>query len=142
MGLGAEGNLEVIGDVDLFKFDADLGKVYQLVIDPGTIDRREVKLHDSDGYSELHNFEDDLYWQAPATGSFYLDVFVPSYWPNTGTYRLTVFEAPDDDHGYDFASATFLDIGETVDASVAWNGDLDYFSFRLHRKEIQYRVFL
>ncbi len=139
IGGKVEGNLEVVGDVDRFKFDAELGKVYRLVLDPGTIDSRRVELLDSDG-EVLHHFEDEFDWQAPQDGTFHIAVFVPRYRPNTGTYELTVFESPDDDHGYDFGSATKLEIGETVDATIAWKDDLDYFRFDASQGT-QYRIF-
>ena len=122
------------GDIDLFAFNAEEGKLYQIDVTPGTLDDSEVALYDA-GEQELA-FNDDhrgssasrVVWAAPDSGTYYVEV--ASFGDGTGSYWLTIV-ATDiiDDHADTSAQATPVTAGEAVPGVVNYPGDIDVFAF-------------
>ena len=138
MDVEIEGEIDVTGDADFFAFEAEIGKVYRLNLTPLTIERRRVEILDSER-TKLHHFGDEFRWQAPSTGVFNLAVFVPRYWPNTGTYKLVVNRLQDDDHGYNIETASRLTLDQKTPGELTWPDDDDYFVFEANAGE-QYLI--
>ena len=139
IGIEVFGEIEVVGEIDYFSFEADAGKVYEFIRTPLTIGEDRLQI----GYAdEIHLWRrsDIWHWQAPVSGTVYLAAFVRDNWDNTGTYKLAYNLMQDDDHGYDFATATNVQVGETVEVAITWHRDIDYFSFEAI-KGTQYRIF-
>ena len=139
IGAAIEGEIEVVGDTDFFVFHAEIGKVYQFEYTTSpTITRQRVEILDGDR-KKLHHFGGEFRWQAPSTGLFYLAVFVPELWLDTGTYELVVDRFSDDDHGYDLQTATPLMLDSITHGAMSWPDDTDFFKFEASKGE-QYLI--
>ena len=138
VGWGVDGAIDHDGDVDYFVFSAEQGRVYEVVVELGTLPDSTVALYD-DGSFQLA-FNDDytdngdhagsrITWQAEYTGDHF--VAVESFDNSTGTYYLTVSsdEAVFDDHADVPELATYADVGWGVDGAIDHDGDVDYFVF-------------
>ena len=92
VGEAVGGSLEYDGDVDYFVFDAAEGELYELRVEPGTLDDPTVALYDADGWQL--DYDDDsggslaprLFWPAEVSGPLYVEV--GGY--GSGSYTLTV----------------------------------------------------
>ena len=86
------GSLDYRGDVDFFVFDAVEGEVYQIDVEPGTLEDPTVALYDADGWQL--DYDDDsgdslaprLLWPASSSGPLYVEV--GGY--GAGSYTLTI----------------------------------------------------
>ena len=86
------GALDYDGDIDYFRFQAQLGQTYQIDVTPGTLDDPIATLYDV--YGSLLDSNDDhgdtyasrLHFEASSSGEHF--VAVEGY--GTGTYTLTV----------------------------------------------------
>ena len=93
LGEAVQGVLDYSGDVDVFAFEAEEGKIYQIDVALGTLSDSEVTLYDADG--EWLIFNDDygdslasrILWEAPSAGSYYVEVIG---FGGTGSYTLTI----------------------------------------------------
>ena len=92
VGEAAGGSLEYDGDVDYFVFDAVEGEVYQIDVEPGTLEDPTVALYDADGWQLDYNDDSRgslaprLLWPASSSGPRYVEV--GGY--GAGSYTLTI----------------------------------------------------
>lgn len=89
-------------EVDWFRFQADAGTTYVIVVTLGTLDDSLLALWDTDGATVLE-FNDDtgltlasrIQWTAEQSGFYFLDVETPDKSStNIGTYTLTITTQP------------------------------------------------
>ena len=96
VGANVEGALQYDGDVDVFRFTAERGQLYQIDVSLGTLPDSHLELRDPDGWSLASNDDhgDSLasrvFWEAPASGDYYLAVEASGWDAQVGSYTLTV----------------------------------------------------
>ena len=135
LGETIRGNTQYIGERDYFRFRAEKGQFFRIntEVPPAPYDQwLIVRLKDAKGH-EVWPWGKT--WEAPETGDFYLDV---GYNISIGSYTLTVAQTPPppgDDHGNYVTAATPIVVGETVNGSVDYEGDVDYFRFTADRDQ-------
>ena len=138
------------GDVDVFVFDAAVGRTYQIDVALGTLHDSTVTLYDTDGYQLAYNDDHSgtlasrLNWQATASGPHYVGVAGYSTATSAGTYTLAIAlvsadSVPDlspvpredvaDDHADSREQATPVAVGEATAGELQHAGDVDYFVF-------------
>ena len=113
VGADVEGVVDYEGDVDVFRFTAEEGQLYQIDVALGTLPDSYLKLLDSDGWSLASNDDHGdslasrIVWEAPASGNYYLAVEASGFDADVGAYTLTVSHSTTvDDHGNDIDDAT------------------------------------
>ncbi|MDE0137539.1 MAG: PPC domain-containing protein [bacterium] len=134
LGIGVvfQGELDDEGDSDYFIFEAEEGEFYQLDVTLGTLEDSVLDLYDADGiWLDANDDYGDstasrLVWDAPATGTYYVQV--ASFDTGTGTYTLTI-SGITDDHANSAANAVPVEIGMTARGAIDYEGDGDYFIF-------------
>ena len=94
IGEALRGEMEYEGDSDYFTFEAEGGAFYQLEVTLGTLLDSVLDIYDADG-AWLDGNDDygdstasRLVWDAPSTGTYYVEV--SSFDLGTGTYTLTI----------------------------------------------------
>ena len=143
IGGAVEGTIGRMNELDYFKFVAEKGVSYQIEVelsddywtpDYGRDDLK-VTLIDTDR-NPIGDISDRRIWQAPSSGGFFLQVSGQERIRNLGhyslhgSYSLSVSESSySDDHGDDPASATEINQGASVSASLGEDLDDDYFYF-------------
>ena len=148
-GVPIEVHKNNLNDYDVFAFSATAGESFDISVDPGTIERYAVRIHDADGNAiknALYYEEAKITtWQAWEDGDYVVDLETESL----GTYTISISQSDyRDDHADDERFATPLTLGETVrgmiglDAGFFWSvrsrryrtfGDHDMFSFEAER---------
>ena len=139
VAVDVEGVINSQYDSDYFRFTAVEGRLYQIDVRLGTLDDSGLLLLGPDGL-EL-TFNDDygdslasrIFWEAPESGAYYLEV--RGY--DVGSYTLTVSLPTDDiddgtivdDHGDDIYDATVAPVGVDVEGVINYEYDSDYFRF-------------
>ena len=139
VAVDVEGVINSQYDSDYFRFTAVEGRLYQIDVRLGTLDDSGLYLLGPDGL-EL-TFNDDygdslasrIFWEAPESGAYYLEV--RGY--GVGSYTLTVSLPTDDiddgtivdDHGDDIYDATVAPVGVDVEGVINYEYDSDYFRF-------------
>ncbi|MEM7316474.1 MAG: M36 family metallopeptidase, partial [Planctomycetota bacterium] len=120
--------LEVVGDVDVFSFDAVAGEGYLLEARLDTLEQSVLRILDSDGFTELAIDDDGeesfIYWSPDSTGTYYAEVSGLSQ----GTYDFAISPA-EDDHGDDPFNATFVNAPSVTAGRIELFGDTDFFEF-------------
>ena len=97
IGVVAQGAIDYEGDSDYFTFEAEEGESYQLDVTLVTLEDSVLELYDTDGIwlDANDDFAEStasrLIWQAPTTGTHYVQV--TSFRTGTGTYTLTIATA-------------------------------------------------
>ena len=92
VGQAVQGELDYGGDVDVFRFAAQAGVLYQIDVALGTLGDSVVQLLDANGWTVESNDDHGgslasrIFWEAPSAGEYY--VAVEGY--GTGSYTLTV----------------------------------------------------
>ncbi len=130
VGTEVRGALDYDDDFDYFRFQAEVGRSYQIDVALGTLGDSIVGLFDFDGRFLDSNdnygntLASHLSWRASSSGGRY--VAVAGY--GIGTYTLTVSIV--DDHSSDFESATRIAIGEAVAIELENHDDIDVLVFR------------
>ena len=139
VGLDVEGTLEYEDDVDVFRFTAEEGRLYQIDVALGTLGDSYLELRDSSDWTLVSNddHEDTLasriVWPAPESGDYYL--VVGGF--GEGSYTLTVaYSDVDDDHGNDGAGATGVTVGSEVEGTLEYEGDVDVFRFKAEEGQL------
>ncbi|NQW20396.1 MAG: pre-peptidase C-terminal domain-containing protein [Chloroflexi bacterium] len=137
------GDLEIKGDEDWFSLDAIGGNVYRIESIGISLDDPDINILGIDGVTlEAWNYDPgkgnnaQLIWQAPATGTYFINIFSRSYSgnPRTGTYLLSI-SSESDDHGNSSSGATVVQIDQvvasyrTLGGDLAMSGDSDIFAF-------------
>ena len=97
MGVGVEGVIDYEGDSDYFRFTAEEGQLYQIDVALGTLDDSELVLLNSDGWrlesNDDHHGDSSasrVFWEAPASGDYYLAVGASGWDAQVGSYTLTI----------------------------------------------------
>lgn len=95
LGNPIDGEIQSASDVDWFSFQAVSGRTYKLDTQLAGLADSILSLYDTDG-ATLLEYNDDvswpqdpsstITWQAPATGTYYVEV--TNYWQETGAYLL------------------------------------------------------
>ncbi|MYH00858.1 MAG: hypothetical protein F4144_15425 [Acidimicrobiaceae bacterium] len=132
VGEAVGGSLEYGDDADFFVFEAVEGEFYEIGVEPVTLEDPTVALYDADG--AWLDYNDDsgdslaarLIWPAGSSGPLYVEV--GGY--GVGSYTLTVAVSDVvDDHANAPEGATAAEVGEAVEGSLEYDGDVDYFVF-------------
>ena len=124
------GNLDYLGDVDVFRFDAEEGMVYQVDVHLLTLEDSFLTVEDSWGayiaYSDDHqeSLGSRVFFKASGSDAYF--IFVEGY--GTGSYTLSA-RAWKDDHGDSSETATALQVGEYAKSYIDTGEDIDYFVF-------------
>ena len=140
-GVRNDGVIEITGDIDFFSFEAVAGKVYSVDLISRTIENDNFRLYDSEGTILDIYFNHEFEWQPTSTGTFYIAVYDTEYLQEAGNYRLFINHLPNDDHGYDFATATSLIFGSITPGELNWGHESDFFKFEAIEGE-QYLISL
>ena len=96
VGADVEGVIDYEGDSDYFRFTAEEGQLYQIDVALGSLpdsvltllgpDRGELAYNDDHGDSPASR----VFWEAPASGDYYLAVEASGWDARVGSYTLTV----------------------------------------------------
>ena len=131
-GHAASSALDYPNDVDNFRFEAEKGRDYTILLTRGTLTDVWANLYGEDGVSTIESI---LVWKARSDRTY--DISVRSYIGDTGTYSLAIIPTvPDtgadivDDHANEKENATRVSPGKTASGSVDYPGDYDYFVFQ------------
>ena len=146
VGEDVSGTIDYAYDLDVFAFEFEEGRVYQIDVQLGTLSDSRAALVDADG--ELLWFNDDygetyasrIYWKAETSGRHYVEV--ASWGESTGSYSVsaTLFDLDlADDHADWIQDATRATVGEDIPGAVDSPGDLDIFAFELEAGQT-YRI--
>ena len=135
LNTGIPAALEDPFDQDYFRFRADKGQIYHIVVDHGSIYTQPLILYSADGENVLrrHSYNgvqvkgSYFPWVAPASGDYYLSFHSPN--GQTGDYLLTaVLGVPGQDvHGDIPSFATQIYLGQEVSVVLEHFNDFDYF---------------
>ena len=130
--------IDVVGDVDWFQFDGEVGKGYEITVDleNESLNYSLLSIYGSDG-EMLLGFDDEggrglgsemVYFPRVAETVF---VEAAGFGANVGSYRLTVVETddPGDDHPDIIGGATELTVGRQDTGTIDVPGDQDWFQF-------------
>ncbi|MBE7560157.1 pre-peptidase C-terminal domain-containing protein [bacterium] len=136
LGVPVNGQHETAGDVDFFKFNAVVNRLYiARITNLNGLSDTVLRLWDTNGTTLLIEKDEigqgeTITWRAPASGVYYLSVhqFFPE---QTGIYTLTVTDqgAVVDDYGDSPATAQALPTdGGVTPGNIEFAGDVDFFS--------------
>ena len=96
VGVDVEGVIDYEGDSDYFRFTAEGGQLYQIDVSLGSLPDSYLVLLDSDGW-RLESNDDHgdspasrVFWEAPASGDYYLAVGASGWDAQVGSYTLTI----------------------------------------------------
>ena len=139
-GEPVDGVLEYSDDVDYFVFGAVEGELSELEVGLGSLSDSAVAVYGADGvWLDYNDDREDgslasrLFWRAPFSGDFYVEV--SGY--GEGSYSLTVAISDiEDDHGDEVEGATRVSLGEAVEGALDYDGDVDYFAFEAVEGEL------
>ena len=131
VGMPVHQSISREGELDVFRFTAQEGQLYQIDVELGTLDYVYLSLRGSDG-RELTSGDDlrdspghRIIWKAPSTGHYYL---AATEWGSLGSYTLTVSPAIDD-YPDAIERAAAIDVGTPVHGAIDYVGDVDAFRF-------------
>ena len=134
VGERLSGALEYGGDIDVFEFAAEAGQLYEIDVALDTLHDSVLRLLDAEGFQLSYNDDSSgstasrIYWDAPASGRFYVEV--SGFALGVGSYTVAVTASDiDDDHGGSPMEATPILVGELNRGAVDYEGDLDQFVF-------------
>ncbi len=136
------GVLDYPFDFDYFRFRAEEGGKYRILVAHQSLRRSSLGLFTADGITieaqrtgrwkarEYTTSGLRILWQAPKSGDYY--VAVENFGGKTGPYELTIesIVPRTDDHGDAVSSATRIAVGETVAGSIQDELDFDFFRFQ------------
>ena len=126
VGETVQGMADYEGDFDYFRFQARQYSVYRIAADTDLEADWTVALYDTAGQQHDIAISAPIFWEAPASDDFYVELNV--WTVEVGPYTLTVSLA-DDDHGNSPSTPTRLAAGDSVEGMIDYNADLDYFVF-------------
>ena len=134
----ARGAIDYTGDSDYFVFLAEAGNFYSVIQKTDLPKTVIVSIREPSGYVlewRVYNPGDHpalwFVWQAPESGDYRMEVRPRRSQPELGDYSFAV-ELADfaDDHANEKENATRIAPGETIEGSVDYAGDQDFFVFR------------
>ena len=123
-------------DRDVFKLETVEGRVYAIAVRNTSLRYTFLRIYEPDGQTTVPleggqwGFDGaDFSWASDFSGPYFIEV--TSDQGNIGAYNITVTEnvLGEDDHGDDHTTATLLQLGQRVNASLAPAHDEDYFKF-------------
>ena len=124
-GYAAAGALDHPNDVDNFRFEAEKGRVYTILLTRGTLTDVWAHMYVEGGVATI---ERKQVWKARSDRTY--DISVRSYIGDTGTYSLAIIPSDIvDDHANDKENATRIALGETAEGRLDYENDEDYFVF-------------
>ncbi len=137
-GQSLTGELDYLFDFDYFRFQAQEGQRYRIIVQHPSLPSHWITIYAPDGVTqEIYRWESrsatpsgsEILWSTPTAGMHY--VAVRNFGGLSGTYTLTIAPIEDapDDHGDTPDSATSLTLGQTVNGTID-DFDLDYFRFQ------------
>ncbi len=133
VGQAIQGAINYGGDVDVFRFTAHAGALYEIDVALGTLYDSVLELLDADGWTVASNddfgdsFASRIFWEAPSAGDYYAAV---EGYSDAGSYTLTISLSTDaDDHADTTSAATAITVGQAVQGAIDRPGDVDVFSF-------------
>ena len=96
VAVGVGGVIDYEGDSDYFRFTAEEGQLYQIDVALGSLPDSLLALLDPDGWELAYNDDHGdspasrVFWEAPASGDYYLAVEASGWDAQVGSYTLTV----------------------------------------------------
>ena len=156
-GDSLEGEIELYGDLDVFRFAARSGESYNIEVVHGTISDSVMSLYDEDGNRLAYNDDSSfssapiIDWTSQSSGNYYFaiggygDDRVGSYTvrleeTSSGvSSRSTRTAAADDDHSDSDRGATRIRLGQSLSGEIGGSGDEDVFRFAA-RSGNRYRI--
>ena len=136
VAVGVGGVIDYEGDSDYFRFTAEEGQLYQIDVALGSLPDSLLALLDPDGWELAYNDDHGdspasrVFWEAPASGDYYLAVEAGGFDADVGAYTLTVSHSTIvDDYGNDIDDATVAAVAVGVGGVIDYEGDSDYFRF-------------
>jgi len=133
-GEATAGDIESVGDVDFFSFEAEAGSYHIIETALGSLADTVIVLFDVDGVTSLDSDDDSgpglasrLAFQPGVSGVYFVEV-QPFNISQLGDYTITVTAAATDD-GDGAGTATALVVGQERLADINPAGDMDFFSF-------------
>ena len=139
VGETATGSVDSWLDYDYFRFQAEEGRRYHIVV-AGS----DATLYGPDGVTpesisgSTGSSGIRIVWQAPASDTYYLGV--DSVYEEVADYTVTITLLPEeDDYGNDPSTAHEIDVGEAVEGVIGHWDDQDYFKFTANRGQV-YRI--
>ena len=138
VGETATGSVDSWLDYDYFRFQAEEGQLYYIVV-AGS----DATLYGPDGATQESwsgssgSSGTKIVWQAPASDTYYIGVDSP--YEEVDDYTVTITLLPEeDDYGNDPSTAHDIGIDESVNG-VLGEDDQDYFKFTANRGQV-YRI--
>ena len=126
VGEPVEGMVDYESDFDFFQFRAQEDTVYRIGVELGIEAGWTVALYDTAGQQHDLAQSAPIFWEAPASDNFYVEF--NAWTGEVSPYILTVSLATDD-HGNSLATPTRIEVGDSVEGTMDYNTDLDYFLF-------------
>ena len=135
-----EGTMDNFADSDFFRFEAEEGHVYNILLNHITITFQSAYIYASDGRTVIHEYspwggpdpEGTLIpWIAPESSTYFLEFSSPD--GDVGDYTLSILaaNAVDDKHGDTPNSTTRLQLDETISGNLDAAIDFDYFEIEV-----------
>ena len=96
VAVGVGGVIDYEGDSDYFRFTAEEGQLYQIDVALGSLPDSLLALLGPDGWELTYNDDHGdspasrVFWEAPASGDYYLAVEASGFDAQVGSYTLTV----------------------------------------------------
>ena len=132
LGSAVAGNIELSGDIDMLSFTAVAGHAYQAVCTSSVYGMCQQSLINTAGTTVATAYSGyTTTASAKATVGGTWNVKLVGYSSYTGAYSITVTDLGLDDFGDTFAEAGTIATGTTVNGSVQFSGDVDWFAVTL-----------
>ena len=132
------GSIDFVGDIDFLSFEAIAGERYEFHIESNVAHTPTLQLQN--GFREAFDLEvseaGKAYWIASRTGQFNLSIAYNN--AERVAYRLRL-RLIVDDHGNRTSTATSIPIGSSIDGTIEYSGDNDWFEFDV-TEGTRYRV--
>ncbi|MCY3506740.1 MAG: PPC domain-containing protein [Chloroflexi bacterium] len=156
VGQPVQGAIDPIDDVDIFRFTAQAGQLYQIDVELGTLDGFSISLLDGNRrrlkYEWMLEYNADsgepiasrhIVWAAPDSDDYYVALGGA---PGTGSYTLNITGIDDyaDDYANDIAGATGtapVTVGQPVQGALNYRSDVDVFRFTPQAGQSYYIAF-
>ncbi len=145
IGTSVPGTVDYVGDIDLFRFTAQEGQLYQVGIDLGTLDDSLMVVRDLSGGRLASNYilerpdGSPIVWEAPSASDYY--IAVEGRLGYTGSYAVTVSHSDiSDDYANHIDRAAAIDLAAPVHGTIDYPRDVDILRFTAQRGQT-YRIY-
>ena len=129
VGTAVTGIVDYEGDEDFFAFMAEEGVLYQIETGLESLPDAYLGIHSKDAF--LVDGFNAISWEAPSSDEYYASV---TWSGETGAYTLAI-DALVDDHGDDASGATAIQVGQAIEGTIGYSGDMDFFHFTAEEGE-------